>query len=250
MALVVAACVSLSACNDKTDKVQAKAEVSQKVINEKSSFEDKASYAVGASVGGYMYNLIATQKEFVGALNEDLIKKGFSDAIANKPELDVKEIETILRELDKKVQNAVEEQKNLESKANLEAGKKFLEENSKKEGVKVTKSGLQYKVIKDGNGVSPKTGDTIKVIYKGSTIDGKVFDEQKEALDFPLDNMIPGWIEGLQLMKTGAQYEFYIPSELAYGERGAGDLIKGNSVLVFDVTLVDVKSPKDAKSKK
>ena len=138
-----------------------------------------------------------------------------------------------------------------EAAANLEAGKKFLEENAKKEGVVTTASGLQYKVITEGKGEAPKSGDTISVKYKGTTTDGKVFDEQKEPVDFPLANMIPGWVEGLQLMKPGAHYEFYIPADLAYGEAGAGDVIKPNSVLVFDVELVEVKHPeKDAADKK
>ena len=145
----------------------------------------------------------------------------------------------------------MEAQAKKEAQVNLEAGKKFLEENAKKEGVKVTSSGLQYKVIKEGNGLTPKSGDTINVIYKGTTIDGKVFDEQKEGVEFPLDNMIPGWVEGLQLMKAGSQFEFYIPANLAYGEAGAADVIKPNSVLVFDVTLVDVKKAesKDTENK-
>jgi len=131
--------------------------------------------------------------------------------------------------------------KKQEAKENLEAGKKFLEENAKKDGVKTTASGLQYKVITEGKGDKPKTGDTISVIYKGTDINGKTFDEQKDAIDFPLENMIPGWVEGLQLMSPGAEYEFYIPSNLAYGEIGAGNVIKANSVLIFNVKLVDVK---------
>ena len=127
----------------------------------------------------------------------------------------------------------------------------ILEENAKKEGVVTTASGLQYQVITEGKGEAPKSGDTISVKYKGTTTDGKVFDEQKEPVDFPLANMIPGWVEGLQLMKPGAHYEFYIPADLAYGEAGAGDVIKPNSVLVFDVELVEVKHPeKDAADKK
>jgi FKBP-type peptidyl-prolyl cis-trans isomerase FkpA len=118
----------------------------------------------------------------------------------------------------------------------------------KKEGVITTESGLQYRVIKKGDGVKPKAGDIISVTYKGKTIDGNVFDEQDKPVEFPLDNMIPGWVEGLPLMNVGSEFEFYIPAKLAYGENGAGQFIKPNSVLIFEVKLVDVKKPEEKKS--
>ena len=243
LACVVAAAVSLSACKEDTKATSnVKEQASAAAVNDKSTFEQKASYAIGASVGAYLHHLQVSQEQYIGKLDENLIKQGFSDALAEKPALDNKAIETVLKDLDKKVQEAMAAQAKKEAQANLEAGNKFLEENKKKEGVKVTASGLQYKVIKSGQGQSPKSGDTINVIYKGTTIDGKVFDEQKEGVEFPLDNMIPGWVEGLQLMQPGAQYEFYIPANLAYGETGAADVIKPNSVLIFDVKLVSVKS--------
>ena len=96
----------------------------------------------------------------------------------------------------------------------------------------------------------PKKGDTISVIYKGTLIDGTVFDEQKSPVVFPLDNMIPGWIEGLQLMAVGSEYELYIPSKLGYGENAVGNMIKPNSVLIFNVKLTDVKEAKKETEKK
>ena len=191
-----------------------------------------------------------TQTDLIGELKNDYIVAGFIDSLNDKTALESSDIEATLRELDKKVQTALEDKMKKEAAANLEAGKKFLEENAKKEGVVTTASGLQYKVIAEGKGDAPKSGDTISVKYKGTTTDGKVFDEQKEPVDFPLANMIPGWVEGLQLMKPGAHYEFYIPSDLAYGEAGAGDVIKPNSVLVFDVELVEVKQPEKAAADK
>ncbi len=256
MALTIALALGLTACKDEKTANQAadvakQAQEQKLTVNDKSSFEIKSSYAIGASVGSYLRHLQSTQEQYIGKLDEAFIKQGFADALADKSSLDTKTIETVLRDLDKKVQEAMEAQAKKEAQVNLEAGKKFLEENAKKEGVKVTSSGLQYKVIKEGNGLTPKSGDTINVIYKGTTIDGKVFDEQKEGVEFPLDNMIPGWVEGLQLMKAGSQFEFYIPANLAYGEAGAADVIKPNSVLVFDVTLVDVKKAesKDTENK-
>lgn len=243
LALVVAAAVSLSACNDKKEAPKAQSTTqAAPAITEQSPFDKKASYAIGASVGAYLQHLQATQEQYIGKLDAELIKLGFADALAEKTALDNKSIESVLRDLDKKVQEAMEQQAKKEAQANLEAGQKFLEENKKKEGVQVTASGLQYKIIKKGEGEAPKPGDTINVTYKGTTIDGKVFDEQKDGVEFPLDNMIPGWVEGLQLMAPGAQFEFYIPSDLAYGEMGAADVIKPNSVLIFDVTLLNVKA--------
>jgi FKBP-type peptidyl-prolyl cis-trans isomerase len=231
---VIAACViAVASCGGKKERAQ---------INEKSPFEDKAAYSVGASVGSYLRRIEEQQKEFVAPFNNKLVIKGFNDALKGKSKLTDKDIEQTLRALDEKIKTSMTEKVKAAAKKNLEDGKKFLEENKTKEGVKTTSSGLQYKVIAEGSGESPKEGDTVTVTYKGTTIDGKVFDEQKQNVDFPLQNMIPGWIEGLKLMKPGAEYMLYIPAELGYGEAGAGEAIAPNSVLVFDVKLVGVKS--------
>lgn len=126
----------------------------------------------------------------------------------------------------------------------LAKGEKFLEDNAKKEGVVVTPSGLQYKVITPGTGKSPKATDTVEVHYEGTLIDGKVFDSsyrRKESIEFPLNRVIAGWTEGVQLMQEGAKYRFFIPSKLAYGPRGAGRDIGPNEALIFDVELIKVK---------
>lgn len=237
---LIAACVfALASCGQKKENSQ---------ISEKSPFEDKAAYAVGASVGSYLRKIEDQQKEFVAPFNNKLVIKGFTDAIKGKSKLKDKDVEQTLRTLDEKIKTAMTEKAKAAAKKNLEAGKKFLEENKSKDGVKTTASGLQYKVITEGSGDSPKDGDTVTVTYKGTTIEGKVFDEQKQNVDFPLQNMIPGWIEGIKLMKPGAEYELYIPSELGYGEAGAGEAIAPNSVLIFDVKLVGVKAQKSDKS--
>ncbi len=126
---------------------------------------------------------------------------------------------------------------------NQAAGEKFLAENAQKPGVITTSSGLQYLVFGEGTGALPKATDNVTVHYKGTTIDGKEFDSsysRGEPATFPLNRVIAGWTEGLQLMKEGAKYRFFIPSNLAYGERGAGNLIGPNSALVFDVELIKV----------
>ena len=126
---------------------------------------------------------------------------------------------------------------------NKAEGVAFLAENGKKEGVITTKSGLQYKVITAGEGATPAATDNVTVNYKGTTIDGNEFDSSYKRgtpATFPLNRVIPGWTEGLQLMKEGATYQFYIPSELAYGSRGAGRDIGPYSTLIFDVELIKV----------
>jgi FKBP-type peptidyl-prolyl cis-trans isomerase len=125
-----------------------------------------------------------------------------------------------------------------------EEGQKFLAENAKKEGVVTTPSGLQYKVLDAGYGSRPKATETVKVHYKGTFIDGKTFDssyDRGEPISFPLNGVIAGWTEGVQLMPVGAKYEFYIPYNLAYGERGAGGVIPPYATLIFVVELLGIE---------
>jgi FKBP-type peptidyl-prolyl cis-trans isomerase len=129
-------------------------------------------------------------------------------------------------------------------KDNKTMGREFMEENAKNDSVVQTKSGLQYMVLKEGTGVKPGPTDKVTVHYTGKLIDGTVFDssvENGEPITFPLDGVIPGWTEGLQLMSEGSKYRLFIPSELAYGSKGAGDKILPNSTLIFDVELIKVE---------
>lgn len=149
----------------------------------------------------------------------------------------------MLKELDAKIQEKISQEQKKSAEDNLKAGEAFLAANSKKDGVVTTTSGLQYKVVKQGEGETAKKGDKITVTYKGTTIDGVTFDESKKPIEFPLENMIEGWIEGLQLMNEGSEYILYIPSKLAYGENGASQIVKPNSVLIFDVQLLKIEKP-------
>ncbi len=126
----------------------------------------------------------------------------------------------------------------------MEAGKKFLEENALKEGITKTASGLQYEVLQEGTGPKPGPTSTVEVHYEGRLINGKVFDssyQRKDTISFPLNRVIAGWTEGLQLMPAGAKYRLYIPSELGYGARGAGGDIPPHSALIFDVELISIR---------
>ncbi|MDN5511335.1 FKBP-type peptidyl-prolyl cis-trans isomerase [Acinetobacter sp.] len=135
------------------------------------------------------------------------------------------------------------------AEANAKTGAEFLAANAKKEGVQTTKSGLQYQILKQGNGKSPKANSMVKVNYEGRLIDGTVFDSsiaRNQPAEFQLNQVIQGWTEGLQLMKEGAKYRFFIPAQLGYGQIGSGDVIEPNSTLIFDVELLEVL-PKSSK---
>ena len=150
-----------------------------------------------------------------------------------------------MEEKEKKLQEIANEQKKKVAEENAKVSADFLAENAKKDGIKVTESGLQYEVITEGDGASPKATDVVKVHYEGTLISGQIFDssiKRGEPVEFPLNQVIPGWTEGVQLMKVGSKYRFFIPSNLAYGEQGAGGMIAPNSALIFEVELLEIKS--------
>ena len=229
--------------DSSSDNDQAIKAANSSSISADSAFEDKVSYAVGVSVGTYIATIQREQQEFIGDLKQDLVIKGFIDALNSNTALTDKEITDTLVALDTKVREGIQKKQEEAAQKNLDDGKKFLEDNAKKDGVKVTESGLQYEILQEGTGKTPTATDVVRVKYKGTTIDGQVFDEQQEPIAFPLANIIPGWTEGLQLMKEGGKARLVIPADLAYGEVGAGELIKPNSVLVFEIELVEVLPP-------
>jgi FKBP-type peptidyl-prolyl cis-trans isomerase len=198
------------------------------------------SYSMGMEIG---FNLGRHKIE----VNPDTLAAGIKDALAGKPKLTEDQIKEAMTQFQKDMQQkAAEENKKL-ADVNKTEGAKFLEENKKKPGVKTTESGLQYNVIKEGTGPKPKATDTVTVNYRGTLIEGTEFDSSNkhgQPATLPLNGVIKGWTEGLQLMKVGSKYQFFIPSDLAYGEQvQPGGRIPPNATLLFEVELLDIKPP-------
>ncbi|MBF1555804.1 FKBP-type peptidyl-prolyl cis-trans isomerase [Segatella salivae] len=199
---------------------------------------DKVSYALGIGIGRQLSQMGAAD------LNIDDFAQAIKDVIAGDLKLGDAEAQQIVQEFFAKQEEKQKAEAAEKGKAAKQDGEKFLAENSKKEGVITTASGLQYQVLREGNGQSPKATDTVECHYEGTLIDGTKFDssyDRGQTATFPLNQVIAGWTEGLQLMKEGGKYRFFIPYELGYGERGAGASIPPFSTLVFDVELVSVK---------
>ena len=195
---------------------------------------DKLSYVLGMSLGQSLQASGVDSLEFDDFLSG--VKVIFS---GEEPEISAEQGNQILQTFQKEK----EEAEKMEKRKNLAAGQEFLKKNAEEPGVTVTSSGLQYKVIRDGEGNPPGPHGWVKCNYEGRLIDGKVFDSSYERglpAKFGLDRVIPGWTEGLQLMKVGSKYEFYIPADLAYGEVGVPGAIPGNSTLIFTVELLGV----------
>ena len=200
---------------------------------------DKLSYALGLGIGRQLAQM--------GANNISI--EDFADAIkdvvtGNDLKMTNQEAQTIVQDYFAKQEQRIQAEMAEKGKAAKEAGEKYLAENAKKEGVTTTASGLQYKVLKEGNGRKPKATDSVKCHYEGFLIDGTLFDssvQRGEPATFGLQQVIAGWTEGLQLMQEGAKYRFFIPYILGYGESGAGQTIPPYSALIFDVELIEVK---------
>lgn len=192
---------------------------------------DSLSYSLGMLIG----NNLAMQG--IHNLNNDAFMKGFQTGCAKESGLISFEGANMF------VQSYFEKQMSRMAEDNLQAGMAFLEENARKEGVVTLNSGLQYKVLKAGDGNSPKSGDQVRVHYRGTLVDGTVFDssyERGEPAEFGVSQVIRGWTEALLLMSPGSHWMLFIPPDLAYGENGAGDVIGPNSTLIFEVELLEV----------
>ncbi|ABM23789.1 FKBP-type peptidyl-prolyl cis-trans isomerase [Shewanella putrefaciens] len=242
LSLVALAVIGLSACNkeEKATDVGTNVELTTEA--------QKEAYSVGASIGRYMSGHIKEQEELGLPVDRSLIVTGFTNGLNDQLKLTEEEMQTLLQGLDKKLNDKRQEQAIAISAKNIEEGKKYLEENKAKPGVVTTESGLQYEVLTPGSGEKPAAEDTVEVDYVGTLLDGKEFDssyKRGQTIKFPLDRVIPGWTEGLQLMPVGAKYKFVIPAELAYGERDNGT-IPPNSTLIFEVELKSIEKAQAA----
>ncbi|MHA6247984.1 FKBP-type peptidyl-prolyl cis-trans isomerase [Pontibacter sp. CAU 1760] len=196
--------------------------------------KEKISYIIGRDMASNL------QKQGI-SIDADPFIKGMKEVLEGKPSiLSQEEVQQAMMAL----QQEMAEKQNSAGSDNKEAGEAFLAENKEKEGVQTLPSGLQYQVLKEGTGKSPSQTDTVTTHYHGTLIDGTVFDssyERNEPATFPVNGVIAGWTEALQLMKEGAKWRLFIPSNLAYGAQGAGGAIGPHSTLVFDVELLKVK---------
>lgn len=199
---------------------------------------DKLSYALGMSMG----------QNFKGTGIKTLNSADFAAGVASvydgvKPEMTFDEAKRIVNEYFAKLEAEMQAEAAKQGEVNRKNGEAFLTENAKREGIKVTESGLQYEVLESGKGDSPKASDNVEVHYTGKLIDGTVFDSSVERgvpASFGVTQVIPGWVEALQLMHEGDKWRLYIPSDLAYGPNGAGGVIGPNMTLIFDVELLRV----------
>ena len=200
---------------------------------------DKLSYALGLGIGRQLSQMGAND------LNAADFAQAVKDMIDGKePQVPTAEAQQIVEDFFQKQEERQRAEAAEKYKGAKSEGEKYLSENAKKEGVVTLPSGLQYKVLKEGNGKSPKATDKVVCHYEGMLVDGTMFDssiQRGEPATFPLNGVIAGWTEGLQLMKEGAKYRFFIPYQLGYGERGAGASIPPFATLVFDVELIEVK---------
>jgi FKBP-type peptidyl-prolyl cis-trans isomerase FklB len=199
--------------------------------------KEKVSYSIGIDIGN-------TLKRQMIDVNAELLNRGIRDGLSGtKPLLTEEQIKETMSAFQKDMMAKQTAAKKATGEKNAAEAKKFLAENKAKEGVKTTASGLQYKVLKEGTGPSPKATETVKVNYRGTTLDGTEFDssfKRGQPASFPVNRVIKGWTEGLQLMKVGSKYQLFVPADLAYGERGAGSDIGPNATLIFEVELLGI----------
>lgn len=221
------------ACKDKAADSAAGADAAASAEPAKKASKADYSYAFGMAIG-------TSLKQTGISLDYGAFTKGMKDVLEDK------KTKVTMEEASDQIQTAVADAGEKLASDAADKEKKFLEENGKKDGVKTTDSGLQYEVLKEGTGSKPALTDTVKVDYVGTLQDGKTFDssvERGEPAVFPLDQVIPGWQEGIQLMTVGSKYRLFIPSALAYGPQGAGGVIGPNATLIFEVDLLSIEAP-------
>lgn len=199
--------------------------------------KDKLSYTMGVDIGKHL-------RQQSMDVDSDMFAKGLKDAMTGaKTALTDEEMQQIISNFQKETAEKQAVKMKSVAEKNKKEGEAFLAENKKKEGVKILANGLQYKVIKDGKGQTPKLTDTVTTNYRGTLIDGTEFDssyKRGQPAKFPVNGVILGWREALQLMKVGSKWQIFIPSNLAYGEMGAGNVIGANQTLIFEIELISI----------
>ena len=215
----------------------------KKALTEK---KDRASYALGQYTGHYWKQQGLTPED----VDVDLFINAFRDVLGGKEaQLSQQDMMTSLKGLSGELRARMEEKRKVQGEKNKKEGDTFLAENKTKPDVRITSSGLQYKIITEGTGPTPTTNDTVTVNYRGTLTDGTEFDssyKRGQPATFQVNRVIKGWTEALLMMKPGSKWQLFIPSELAYGERGQGQNIAPNAVLLFEVELLSIKNPEPA----
>ena len=240
-----ASCLTAQAKDKKKNKKQA--ETATVVTPTLNTANDSLSYAAGMMLANLLeYRIIPQLKHDFPEVNDSILRVALVASVKKDSTLLSDSIsENIISEAQRKIMEKQKAEKMKEAEANKKAGDQFLAQNKTKEGVVTTPSGLQYKILKKGNGAKPKATDKVEVVYEGKTLDGKVFDATvkhgKDSDTFNVGGLIKGWTEALQLMPVGSKWELYIPQELAYGERGAGNDIPPYSTLIFTLELLAIK---------
>ncbi|NTS75681.1 FKBP-type peptidyl-prolyl cis-trans isomerase [Catenovulum sp. SM1970] len=236
----IAAALTLAGCG--AEKAAQPTETKQEAVKLQSEIQ-KQSYSLGVSVATNLTQHVQQSTEMGIALEQDLIAKGFADTLAGNAQIDIAEVQTLLQKLQQQQQEAHAKKQEADSVKFKEEGATFLAENGKKEGIQTTESGLQFEVVSEGEGEKPAAEDTVTVHYTGTLIDGTKFDssvDRGQPASFPLNRVIKGWTEGLQLMPVGSKFRFYIPFDLAYGPQGTGS-IPPFATLIFDVELLSIE---------
>lgn len=202
------------------------------------TLHQKGSYAIGVSIGSQL------AEEGVEP-DIDAFVAGLRDALAgNESKIPMRELQQVMADFQEDLEQKAEVKRKQLGAANLKAGQEFLAQNARRKGVVTLPSGLQYEILVDGEGAVPKATDTVRTHYKGTLIDGAVFDsshDRGQPAEFQVGGVIKGWVEALQLMKVGSKWKLFVPSDLAYGERGAGRKIGPNAVLIFEVELLGIE---------
>lgn len=236
----VATALMFTACNSNSGSVSTDVDLETNI--------DSVSYSLG-----YQIAAMSLKRQGMTDINAEMFASGLKTALSegDSSALSDAEMQQVVQAYQMKARQQAQQEQQKEAQANQKEGEEFLAENKNNEGVQVTDSGLQYKVLEEGSGVSPDSTDEVRVHYKGTLLDGTVFDssyKRDEPVEFPLNQVIPGWTEGVQLMKEGATYKFWVPGELGYGPNPRpGGPIGPNELLIFEVELLEV-NPADSAS--